>query len=85
MFFVSVNQVLVRLWARQLSRGLTDIWVLRGLMFGRSFRVVRLLKAASTFRGAVVIGGLMRPVGPTCVVQDFEACCVWVCVYDGRS
>ena len=33
MVFVSVNQVLVRLWARLCSTGLTDMWVLRGLLF----------------------------------------------------
>ena len=33
MFFVSVNQVLVRLWARLRSTGLTDMWVFRGLLF----------------------------------------------------
>ena len=37
LFFVSVNQVLVRLWTRQLSRGLTDTWVLRGLLFQSIF------------------------------------------------
>ena len=37
MFVVSVNQVLVRLWARQLSRGLTDMWVLRGPLFRAIF------------------------------------------------
>ena len=37
LFFVTVNQVLVRLWTRQLSRGLTDTWVLRGLLFQSIF------------------------------------------------
>jgi hypothetical protein len=37
LFFVSVNQVLVRLWTRASSRGLTDTWVLRSLLFQSIF------------------------------------------------
>jgi hypothetical protein len=66
-FFVSVNQVLVRLWARLQTSSLTDKWVLRDPTVSAGLSGPPIDASGNYVQRRCGDPRLMRPSGPTCV------------------